>query len=92
MLLAYLVIFLLPVVAVNTIAGALTGQLIQRFWERQNKFRLADVLIGPLATLTVGFLPGFLGYVRSSSFVVSSLADTVIVVALSYVLRKIRSA
>jgi cobalamin biosynthesis protein CobD/CbiB len=92
MLLAYLIVFLLPVVAVNMIAGALMGQLIQRMWERQNKFRLADVLVGLLVTPTVIFLPRFLGYMPSISVAGSSLAATVMVVALSYVLRKIRSA
>jgi len=92
MLLAYLVVFLLPVVALNMIAGVLTGQLIQRVWEHQSKFRLADVLVGLPVTLAVMFLPRFLGYVASSSVVVSSLVATIVVVALSYVLRKIRSA
>ena len=89
---SYLVFLLLPVVAVNMIAGALTGQVIQRIWERQNRFRLADVLIGVPVTLTIMFLPRFLGYVASSSVVGSSLLASIILVALSYVIRGIRSA
>ena len=57
MWLAYLVVFLLPVVVLNMIAGTLMGQLIQRIWEHQNKFRLADVLIGLLVTPTITFCP-----------------------------------
>jgi hypothetical protein len=80
------------ILALNMIAGDLTGQLIQRIWEHQNRFRIADVLTGLPVTLAIMFLPRFVGYVTTSGVVWSSVLATMTLVALSYVIRGIRSA